>query len=73
MNAFKGGLLINHVSTLPLGKNVVVVLVADHLVFPQDTFVRFQQRKIQVTCTFCGMTSTVVGFHEDATELLGFH
>ena len=41
--------------------------------FPQDTFVRFQQRKIQVTCTFRAMTSKVVGFHEDAPELLGFH
>ena len=53
----------------PLGKNMqVVVLVADQLVFHR-TQVRFQQRKIQVTCTF----RKVVGFHGDATELLGFH
>ena len=53
----------------PLGKNMqIVVLVADQLVFHR-TQVRFQQRKIQVTCTF----RKVVGFHGDATELLGFH
>ena len=64
---FGGAWLINQMST-SLGKNISVVLVADHLVF-QRTQVRFQQRKIQVTCTFRAMSSKVVGFHEDATVL----
>ena len=37
------------------------------------TQVPFQQRKIQVTRIFRTMSSKVVGFYEDATELLGFH
>ena len=66
-------MLINQMSTLPVRKECGSRFSGGPSRFPQETFARFQQRKIQVTCTFHAMTSKVVGFHEDAPELLGFH
>ena len=60
-------------STLPVRKECGSRFSGGPSRSPQDTFARFQQRKVQVTCTFRAMTRKVVGFHEDAPDLLGFH
>ena len=63
-------MLTNQMSTLPVRKECGSRFSGGPSRFPQDTFARFQQRKIkiQVTCTFRAMTSKVVGFHKDAPD-----